>query len=110
MVTRIEAAQKVIDITPDELALVQAILRAQIPNAKVWVFGSRVKGTTRRGSDLDLAIDTGAKLPFATAAHLADEFEEAPLAYTVDLVDLHNIKPEFCALIDTHKLPLPGFE
>ncbi len=99
-----------IDITQDELALVQKILRETIPGAKVWVFGSRANGTTRRGSDLDLAIDAGAPLPSSMAVHLADAFEEAPLAYTVDLVDLHNINPEFRALIDTHKLALPGFE
>jgi predicted nucleotidyltransferase len=99
-----------IDITENELALVQKILREQIPAAKVWVFGSRAKNTTRRGSDLDLAIDTGAKLPPSTTAQLADAFEEAPLAYKVDLVDLHNITPEFRALIDAHKLALPGFD
>ncbi len=99
-----------IDITQEELALVQKILRETIPGAKVWVFGSRANGTTRRGSDLDLAIDAGAPLPFSMAVHLADAFEEAPLAYTVDLVDLHNISPEFRALIDARRLPLPGFE
>lgn len=99
-----------IDITQQELALVQKILRESIPAAKVWVFGSRVKGTTRRGSDLDLAIDCGAPLPSDTAALLADAFEEAPLAYKVDLIDLHSISPEFRALIDAHKIALPGFE
>ena len=98
-----------IDITPDELALVQSILRAHIPSAKIWVFGSRAKGTTTRGSDLDLAIDAGTRLLSATVAELADAFEEAPLAYTVDLIDLHSITPAFRALIDAGKLPLPGF-
>ncbi len=98
-----------IDITQNELALVQKILRERLPTAKVWVFGSRAKGTTRRGSDLDLAIDNGTALPSSTAAHLADAFEEAPLAYKVDLVDLHSISPEFRALIDAHKIALPGF-
>jgi predicted nucleotidyltransferase len=99
----------VIDITQNELALVQKILREGLPAAKVWVFGSRAKGTTRRGSDLDLAIDNGASLPSSVAAHLADAFEEAPLAYKVDIVDLHDITPEFRALIDAHKIALPGF-
>jgi predicted nucleotidyltransferase len=100
----------VIDITNDELALVQTLLREQIPSAKVWVFGSRAKGTTRRGSDLDLAIDNGATLPASVVAHLTDAFEDAPLAYNVDLVDLHSITPEFRALIDAHRIALPGFE
>jgi len=99
-----------IDITPGELELVQTILRATIPTAKVWVFGSRAKGAARRGSDLDLAIDYGGKLPGSVAAHLADEFEEAPLAYNVDLVDLHDVTREFRALIEADKIPLPGFE
>ena len=99
-----------IGITRNELALVQKILRESIPAAKIWVFGSRAKGATRRGSDLDLAIDNGAPLPSSMAAHLASAFEEAPLAYKIDLVDLHNITPEFRALIDAHKIALPGFE
>lgn len=101
-----------IDIAPHELDLVQTILRTGLPDhaARVWVFGSRAKGTTKRGSDLDLAIDIGAALPFAAKAHLADAFENAPLPFNVDLVDLHAISPEFRALIDAHKLPFPGFE
>lgn len=99
-----------IDLTPDELSLVQKILRAQLPAAKVWVFGSRTKNTARRGSDLDLAIDAGAPLPLAVSAHLADAFDEAPLACNVDLVDLRSITPEFRALIEAHKIALPGFE
>jgi predicted nucleotidyltransferase len=99
-----------IDITPGELDLVQTILRGQIPTAKVWIFGSRAKGMARRGSDLDLAIDDGGKLSGSIAAHLAHSFEEAPLAFNVDLVDLHDVTREFRALIEADKIPLPGFE
>lgn len=99
-----------IDITADELALVQGILRAQIPVARIWVFGSRAKAMSRRGSDLDLAIDNGAPLPGAITANLADTFEEAPLAFSVDLIDLYNVTAEFRALIEADKIPFPGFE
>lgn len=101
-----------IEVTPHELALVQAILQTELPSrtTKVWVFGSRAKGAAQRGSDLDLAIDMGLKLPFAVAAHLAHAFEEAPLPFNVDIVDLHSITPEFRALIDAHKIALPGFD
>lgn len=101
-----------IDVTPKELALVQDILRTGLPHgaAKVWAFGSRAKGTAKRGSDLDLAIDTGLPLPFSAKVHLAEAFEEAPLPFRVDIVDLFTVSPEFRALIDAHKLPLPGFE
>jgi predicted nucleotidyltransferase len=99
-----------ITITPAELTLVQNILREKLPTAKIWVFGSRAKGTAQRGSDLDLAIDAGAPLPPSITAPLSDALENAPLPYTVDLVDLHTTTPTFTALINTHKIPLPGFE
>ncbi|MBU6426172.1 MAG: nucleotidyltransferase domain-containing protein, partial [Rhodospirillales bacterium] len=83
------------------------ILRAHVPGVKIWVFGSRAKGTTRRGSDLDLAISA---VPPAAKARLAEAFENAPLAYKVDIVDLATVSPEFRALIDAHKIALPGFE
>lgn len=90
--------------------MVQAILRAKIPAARIWVFGSRAKGMSRHGSDLDLAIDNGVPLSGAVTAHLADAFEEAPLAFGVDLIDLHNVSGEFRALIEADKIPFPGFE
>jgi predicted nucleotidyltransferase len=100
----------VIDVTPKELALVQEILWSHIPAAKVWVFGSRAKGAAKRSSDLDLAIDCNTSLSRVIAVPLADAFEEAPVAFNVDLVDLHSITPEFSALIDAHKIALPGFD
>jgi predicted nucleotidyltransferase len=102
----------VITITSEELALVQNILRTGLPKgaAKLWVFGSRAKGTAMPASDLDLAIDMGLPLPFSASAHLASAFEAAPLPYRVDLVDLQTVSPEFRAHIDAHKIPLPGFE
>ncbi|HTQ72054.1 MAG TPA: nucleotidyltransferase domain-containing protein [Acidocella sp.] len=99
-----------IDVTAKDLALVQQILHGHCQAAKIWVFGSRAKGTAKRGSDLDLAIDAGAALPASVKARLAASFEDAPLPYTVDLVDLATVSPEFRALIDAHKLPFPGFE
>ncbi len=100
-----------IDLTPEDLALVQKILRDGLPEAaRVWVFGSRAKGTTKRASDLDLAIDAGSPLPFSVTARLNGVFDETPLAFSVDLADLHAVSPEFRTLIDAHKIPLPGFE
>ncbi len=98
-----------IDITQGELALVQKILREQVPAAKVWVFGSRVKGAARRGSDLDLAIDAGRKLTVSETSLLAEAFDEAPLPYRVDLVDLQSVSEAFKDIIDRDSVGLPGF-
>ena len=45
-----------IDIRSDHLQMVQDILKRHIPNHEVSVFGSRVKGTAKDTSDLDLCI------------------------------------------------------
>jgi predicted nucleotidyltransferase len=98
-------------LTPQELALVQKILHDTLPGAAhIWAFGSRAKGTAKRTSDLDLAIDMGSDISLSMMARLKDNFDEAPLAFGVDVIDLRSISPEFRALIDAQKMPLPGFE
>ena len=47
-----------LDLDPRDLAAVRAILRRHVPEFAVRAFGSRVRGTARRTSDLDLAIMT----------------------------------------------------
>ena len=38
-----------IDLAPDQLATVRAILAAHLPEAAVFAFGSRARGTARPG-------------------------------------------------------------
>lgn len=99
-----------IDVAEKDMALLQEILCAHLTGAKIWAFGSRTKGVAKRGSDLDLAIDNGSPMDFSSKARLSNALDEAPLPFNVDLVDLHAISPEFRALIDAHKIALPGFE
>ncbi len=97
----------VIDIEAGHLAIVQRILREfGPPGAVVWVFGSRVKGRARAASDLDLAIDAGRALSLSETGALAEAFDEAPLPYRVDVVDLHSISAEFRAIVERDMLPL----
>lgn len=82
-----------LDLHPDHRAEVRRILAEQVPGAKAWAFGSRVKGTARRFSDLDLAIDAGAELDLATLAGLRHAFQESDLPIIVDLLDLRAVRP-----------------
>ncbi len=96
-----------LDITPPHLAIVRQILMAFAPkDATVWAFGSRARGNARATSDLDLAIDAGRPLTLSETAALSAAFEEAPLPYRVDLVDLQSISAEFKAIIERDKTPL----
>lgn len=73
------------------LKIVQDILR-KYPYT-FYAFGSRVKGTQKRLSDLDLCfIDS---IPGNIQAHIDEDFENSDLPFKVDMVDWNLITPEF---------------
>lgn len=80
-----------------ELALVKDIMK-QYPNTVV--FGSRVKGTQKKYSDLDLAI----KDPITGYNYvlLQEAFEESDLPFTVDLVEYDRCDDYFKQIIDQY--------
>ncbi len=98
-----------IDMQPIDRDLVIKILREYLPeNARVWVFGSRAKGTARRFSDLDLLIDVGGtKLDNKIKSDLAWDFEESDLPYKVDIADWNSISGKFKKNVEAHRLELP---
>ena len=60
----------------------------------VHLFGSRAKGTSNTGSDIDLAIMNSVESK--VMRKLNNEFEESSLPYKVDLVDYNSItNPDF---------------
>src|SRR3954454_6215536 len=66
-------------------------------DAAVWLFGSCARGEARQHSDIDIAILPRDNLPSGFFAELAADFEESPIPYDVDLVDLRSAD---AALID----------
>jgi predicted nucleotidyltransferase len=89
-----------LSVSPDELALVGAILRRHVPQRMVWAFGSRVSGRARKFSDLDLAILGRDPAPLLIMADLADAFSESDLPYKVDLVDWATTSEPFRRIIE----------
>jgi hypothetical protein len=59
-------------------------------DAAVWLFGSCARGDARQHSDIDIAILPRDDLPSGFFAELAADFEESPLPYDVDFVDLRR--------------------
>jgi uncharacterized protein len=66
-------------------------------DAAVWLFGSCARGEARQHSDIDIAILPKDNLPSGFFAELAADFEESPIPYDVDLVDLRQAD---AALVD----------
>lgn len=95
-----------LNISQDEQVILEDIIKEHIPQAKVWVFGSRAKGTATYRSDLDLAIDNGASLGLPLTAKLRFAFSESKLPYFVDIVDWQEASEEFKELITKDRMPL----
>jgi predicted nucleotidyltransferase len=90
----------VIDVAPEQLALLERILDRYVPGIAVRVFGSRVTGRAKPHSDLDLALVAGAPLPWSTLAELEDALAESDLPFRVDLVEWARASETFRAAID----------
>ena len=83
-----------IDITAEQRKTVLALLARHLPNTTAWVYGSRVKWTSRPQSDLDLVV-------FATpeqagrVSDLREAFEESNLPFRVDLFVWDEVPEQF---------------
>ncbi len=88
-----------IDVAPAHLETVRRILAARVPTCEVRAFGSRVGGTPKPYSDLDLAVVAAARLDAEALRLLREDFEESDLPFRVDVLDWHAVGPEFRAVI-----------
>jgi type I restriction enzyme S subunit len=95
-----------VDLRPDQLSTVRAILQAEVPECEVWAFGSRAKWTAKDSSDLDLALVTSARLPLSKLGRLREAFTDSYLPIKVDVVDIHRVSEEFRKIIESQKVVL----
>lgn len=70
------------------------LLEALFPGVKIYLFGSRARGTNRPTSDIDLALDAGRKLSFLEIARARNVLDTLHLAEKIDVVDMHSIPQE----------------
>ena len=95
-----------IDLAPGHLAEVRRILAEQLPGVTVLAFGSRVRGTARPFSDLDLALCAAAPLPVSRLETLRDAFAASDLPFLVDVVDANAVSAAFRQIIDAWAEPV----
>jgi uncharacterized protein len=88
-----------IDLEPSHLTLIKKIAHSTLPHETIWAFGSRVNGSARRFSDLDLVIKTQKPLPWQSIEDLKDAFSLSDLPMSVDLIDWSVITPAFQKII-----------
>lgn len=91
-----------IELEEKYLKMVADILLIHATDCRVLVFGSRIKGTQKKYSDLDLAFakDDGTKLGLSRICRIKEDFEESNLPIKVDVLDYYALSPEFKKIVD----------
>lgn len=85
-------------LTENQLYFILKILNDNIKqnNAKYYIFGSRAKGTFKKFSDVDIAVDlNNNKLEPEILAQILINFEDSIFPYKVDIIDLNGIDKKF---------------
>ena len=89
-----------IDVEEKYIAEIRRIINEHVPECEVRAFGSRVDGTAKKFSDLDLALIGPEKLYWRIIPRLKDAFAASNLPMTVDIIDYNAVSKEFQAVID----------
>lgn len=83
------------DISDEQFDEISRILSEHVPECEVRAFGSRVRGTHRKYSDLDLVVRCGGQIDFSSMNRLQEAFENSMLPFRVDIVDFHTLSEKF---------------
>jgi len=88
------------NVSRKHLETIKRILAEHVGDCEVRAFGSRVIGTAKEHSDLDLVVVAGSKIKPRTKMLLREAFEESDLPFRVDVIDYNTVSDEFRAIID----------
>ncbi|MBF0161254.1 MAG: nucleotidyltransferase domain-containing protein [Magnetococcales bacterium] len=98
-----------LEITPEQHALLCALLQRFLPAVTVLAYGSRVTGGARPYSDLDLVLfATPAQRPLL--AELKEALEESNLPFLVELLVWQELPDSFQRTIAARHVVLQGGE
>lgn len=92
-----------IHLEPRHKEMVLAIVKPYI-QYDIRAYGSRVKGTQRELSDLDLCVMK--PIPFADWDAMVEAFEESDLPFFVSLAEWPKLSQSFKERIENDLLPL----
>lgn len=70
------------------------IIDALFPGSKIFLYGSRARGTYHHASDIDIAIDAHHKLERVLIGEVKDMLNASNIVHKIDVVDFHNIPAE----------------
>lgn len=90
-----------LDLDAKYVAILRQIFATHIPFATVWVYGSRIKGSSHAGSDIDLVVLPSENITpnqfLATRAALT----ESNVPILIDLLEWESIPDNFKVEIES---------
>ena len=95
-----------LQLSPEQIQITKDILAQHAPGKQACAFGSRVHGTARATSDLDILILGSEALAPDHRADLKLAFSESNLPFFVDIVEQARISTKFFEQIAKQAEPL----
>ena len=100
-----------IAVSSEQLKYLLDEIQRYLPDATVWAFGSRVKGTHHPMSDLDLAVHCDKETAQKELPRLNERLIESDLPFKVQILDFdrlpehmqENISADYVVIYDSTK-------
>ncbi len=71
-----------------------------MPEAQIYLFGSRARQDFRQSSDIDIALNTGEMIDFGIMLEIKDVLNATNIPQKIDVVDMNLISKEMRAEIE----------
>lgn len=106
MACNIALSPSKLGLKPHQLQLILDTVNRQKSVKHAWIFGSRVLGTYKDSSDVDIALE-GREISIKVLADMLEALEQSSLPYKVDFVVKNKIvSQEFLNHIEEYGLRL----
>jgi type I restriction enzyme S subunit len=89
-----------IDLSSENLTLLTQLITEHILGCEIRVFGSRIHGTAKPYSDIDIALKCAEPIDRRTLSRLKEALQESTLPIRVDVLDWYTISDEFRVVIE----------
>ncbi|MDR1233193.1 MAG: nucleotidyltransferase domain-containing protein [Puniceicoccales bacterium] len=96
-----------INIEPKHFSGIVSILEEFLPkDVSVFIFGSRINGTAKKFSDVDLCLKSDDAISNEIISHLEEAFSLSDLPYGIDIVVYSKCTDAFRAIIDANNVKI----
>ena len=74
--------------------MLSVIIKRYLPDTKIYLFGSRARGTNNPGSDIDIALDNNGPIDWSILGAIKEEISDSDIVLFVDVVDMYDVSDE----------------